>query len=210
MDPSQQPELTNLINDASAGDRDSQEKLWSILYADVRRQAAALVRRKSDDIEPTEVVSAVFLRLQSDKPQKWDNRRHYFGAVARAMQQYLVDEARGRNRLKRGGGRARIPLTIAEGELSDPEPFDEAMLADVFKALDVLEAEKPEFAEVVRLRFLMGMKVDEAAEVTGMAPRTVKKYWRLARAKLLVALEEMGHKVASEDPEPEPENEDGP
>ena len=192
-------QLTLMLNEASAGDADASDRVWNMLYDELRQQAAGLAIKESDDVQPSVIVSEVYLRLFTGKPTQWDNRRHYFGAVSRAMQQYLVDRARSRSRIKRGGDRARIPLTIAVGELADYDAATDGSIPELMRALDRLEADLPHIAEVVRNRYLCGMTVEACANVMGIAPRTVKKYWAFGRAWLRDTMVAAGYALGDDD-----------
>ena len=118
----------------------------------------------------------------------WDDRRHFWGSVGRAMGQFLIDLARTEGRLRRGGGRMRVPIEIAAGELEDVTRALSPGAIAALEALDRLEAESPECAQVARLRFLSGFSIEQTAILLDIAPRTVSKRWNFARAWLRRAL----------------------
>jgi RNA polymerase sigma factor (TIGR02999 family) len=118
----------------------------------------------------------------------WDDRRHFWGSVARAMGQFLIDLARTEGRLRRGGDRVRVPLEVVAGELEDVTRALSPLSIAAIEALDRLERESPECAEVARLRFLSGFSIEQTAIMLDIAPRTVSKRWNFARAWLRRAI----------------------
>jgi RNA polymerase sigma factor (TIGR02999 family) len=186
------PNLTELLNDAGRGDPAAREALWRAIYGDVhaiaaRTCAAEGLRR---DLQPTLLVHEVFLKMfgSSAGMPPWENRRHFWGSVGRAMGQILVDLARSEDTQHRGGGRQRVALDLAAGELTDASRACSPMAAEVVDALDRLEAHSPESAHVARLRYLAGLSVEETAALLGIAPRTVTNRWTYARTWLRRAI----------------------
>jgi RNA polymerase sigma factor (TIGR02999 family) len=184
------PDLTKLLNDALAGDAVAAERAWSEVYAEVRGIAAAAIARESSadavlgDLHPTGLVNEIFLRIGRSPPRAWDSRRHFFGAVSQASEQALVDLGRARRALKRGGGKAPVPLTFVAGELSKPETARHAADFGLPAALDALARDYPRAAEVARLRYMLGLPVAEVARTLGVSESTVEKDWAFARAWL--------------------------
>ena len=177
-------DVTHILTAIDRGDRQAAEELLPLVYAELRCLAAQKLARESpgQSIEATSLVHEAYLRLVNvRKPQDWEGRRHFFGAAAEAMRRILVERARRRLSLKRGGGLAR-------------EPFDEAMIAapaiphDLLaldEALQKLAETDPKAAELVKLRYFTGLTVKQAAEMLGIAPRTADQLWAYARAWLL-------------------------
>ena len=118
------------------------------------------------------------------EPPNFEDRRHLFGSIARVMEQYLIDYARTRGRLKRGGDRKRISLTIAEGELKNLDTVDGDSLEELLKALKKLENAMPRAAEVARLRYISGHTIKQTATALDISERTVDNDWAYAQAYL--------------------------
>jgi RNA polymerase sigma factor (TIGR02999 family) len=160
----------------------SAAELLPEVYAELRRLAAALTVKlqPGQTLQPTALVHEAYLRLVRTTDPGWEGRRHFFGAAARAMREILIEQARRKDSLKRGGGSQRVELT--EG-LALIEPPAEDLLA-LDEAIQQLQAEKPHLAEVVMLRYYTGLSVEETAEVVGRSVPTVVREWRFARAWL--------------------------
>jgi RNA polymerase sigma factor (TIGR02999 family) len=156
--------------------------LLPALYAELRRLAAALTARRApgQTLTPTALVHEAYLRLVKDQDPGWHGRRHFFGAAARAMREILIEQARRKGRLKRGGRRHRVELT--EGVAWIEPPADDLLALD--EALQRLQAEDPLLAEIVMLRYYSGLSVEETAAVVGVSVSTLTRDWRYARAWL--------------------------
>lgn len=187
-------DLTLLLNAAADGDGDAAARAWRAIYDEVRAMAArsCALDAPRASLQPTLVVHELFLKMFGPEVARarWDDRRHFWGSVARAMSQYLIDLARSENAARRGGGRVRVDLEIAAGELSDTTRALSSTAADALEALDRLELVSPETAQVARLRFLSGMSIEQTAAALEIAPRTVNKRWSFAQAWLRRALDE--------------------
>ncbi len=188
----QSQHLTTLLNEAGAGDQAALERVWKSIHREVHEMAvrACSAEGVRAQLQPTLLVSELFLKLYGPGASHtvWDDRRHFWGAIGRAMAQQLIDLARSENRLRRGGGRVRVPLHIAAGELAE---LDRALSPEAIaavEALNQLERISPECAEVARLRFLAGFSIDETSVLLDIAPRTVSKRWKFAQAWLRRAL----------------------
>jgi RNA polymerase sigma factor (TIGR02999 family) len=131
-------------------------------------------------LQPTALVHEAWLRLVGNQKQKWDGRAHFFGAAAEAMRRILIDRARRKRAVRHGGDQQRVDLQ--EADLATPS--DDDQLLAVNDALDKLAAQHKEEAELVKLRYFVGMTNEEAAEVLGVSVRTAKYYWTHARAWL--------------------------
>jgi len=174
--------ITQLLEAAAQGDAAAVNGLWSAVYAELHRLAQAQMAQEGPDcsLQTTALVNETYLRLIGDGHVEWDNRRHFFSAAAKAMRRVLIDDARIRGRLKRGGGQT-------PGTLSDELPVPEEDLAKVLaidEALQRLEQVDPPRAEIVMLRYFAGLSIDETAAALGVSPRTVDTGWRFAKAWL--------------------------
>jgi RNA polymerase sigma-70 factor, ECF subfamily len=175
-------ELTRIIQAASEGDGGAAQQLWTTVYDELHKLARGQLAREGgrNQLDTTSIVHEAYFRLMGDEPVAWQNRRHFFGAAARAMRQIRIDHARKRRRLKRGGGHSPGPLNY------DPPAFDDdpAELLALDEALRTLEKTAPVQAEVVMLRYFAGLDVSETAAALELSPRTINNYWRIARAWL--------------------------
>lgn len=174
--------LTEMLRDWSKGDAQALDRLVPLVYDELRRLARAHLRRERFDntLQPTALVHEAYLRLADRCEVQCSSRAHFFGIAARLMRQILVEHARSRNALKRGGVATRVTLSEAAAF------FDERSL-DLFAlddALDALEQMDPQKARIVELRFFSGMTVEETAEALGVSTATITRQWRLARAWL--------------------------
>ena len=184
--------LTRLLNDSLAGSDAAAAHAWALVYPRVRDIAASALRGESQaqaalgDLHPTGLVSEVFIRIGRSPPLRWDSRNHFFGAVGHACRQQLIDLARLRKALKRGGGEVPVPLTFVARSLPDrsagPEQGEERL--DIGAALAALAREYPRAAEVSRLRYLESCDVGLISEIVGVSLSTVEKDLAFARAWL--------------------------
>lgn len=182
MAPAGSDDVTRLLTAAAGGDPAAVNRLWSAVYEELHRLARYQLARERGrcSLDSTTLVHEAYLRLVGPEPVEWENRRHFFGAAARAMRQIRVDDARRRGSAKRGGNHQ-------PGSLEDPPPFfddDPLEVLAVDEALRALEQVAPRRAEVVLLRYFIGLSVNETAAVLDIAPRTVDEEWRFARAWL--------------------------
>ena len=166
-------------------------ELLERLYDELRRLAQNRLagERAGHTLEATALVHEAYMRLASDDGVLWDSERHFFGAASEAMRRVLVDHARLRGRLKRSAPDLR---RITLGDVVEDEEFQMLEMLAVDEALEKLEGDEPDVAEVVRLRFFGGLTVERVAELTGKSARTVKRDWAWARATLYRSLGEDG------------------
>jgi RNA polymerase sigma factor (TIGR02999 family) len=185
--------LTQVLNAAAAGDKTAAEDAWSFVYDDVRRMAYHALSHEgpATQLQPTLLVHEVFLRIDRHHPDQWDNRRHFFGAVARSIQQYLVDHARHRSAKRRGGGRGKLSLAVVAGELASWDMATSNEISSLVSAMNALDDESPRAAEVARLRYILGLSVRQVSDITGTSERTAKKDWAFARAWLRRSLDQL-------------------
>jgi len=163
------------------------QELLPLVYQELRKLAAhkMALEAPGQTLQPTALVHEAWLRLGADAQPPWKNRAHFFAAAAEAMRRILVERARRRTALKRGGGADRLRLDEAEIPLLAPD--DERLLA-VDEVLEQFAAINPRQAELVKLRFFTGMTFEEAASVLGIAVPTAKEWWAYSRAWLAVAM----------------------
>jgi RNA polymerase sigma factor (TIGR02999 family) len=180
-------DLTQILDAVARGDRQAAGQLLPQVYDEPRRLAAQRLAHQlpGQTLEPTALVHEAYLRLVGGDPGRpWDSRGHFFAAAAEAMRRILVERARSKRRLKRGGGRARVFLDPAL--IAAPEASDDLLALD--EALQKLAAQDTEVAALVRLRYFAGLTNKEAAQALGIAPRTADKRWAYARAWLMAEL----------------------
>ncbi|MCP4759192.1 MAG: RNA polymerase subunit sigma [Planctomycetes bacterium] len=196
MESDEKVRVTRLLDAAGSGDSGAASALWSEVNQELRSMATGLLARERPGatLQPTMVVNEVFLRMWAGKsePPRFKDRRHFFGSAARVMGQFLVDHARSRDRLKRGGGRRPVSLAICDGELSTPDSVDSDEIACLLGALTALELEAPRKAEVAWLRYVAGLSIEQVATVLEVSRRTVIDDWGFAQAWLRRRLAEGG------------------
>ena len=178
--------MTRILDRAQQGDLKAAEELLPLVYEELRKVAAAKMAQEKpgQTLQPTALVHEAWLKLAESNRQQWRDRAHFFGAAAEAMRRILVDRARSKAALKRGGDQPPEELHESRIELAAPSEEVQA----VHEALDGLQAEDPVAAEVVKLRYFVGLTIPEIAELLGMAPRTADRHWAFARAWLKRAI----------------------
>jgi RNA polymerase sigma factor (TIGR02999 family) len=174
--------VTRLLAGVRAGDARAASELFPLVYAELRDLARRRMagERAGHTLQATALVHEAYLKLLGGSAPPWQDRRQFFFAAAEAMRQILIDHARARSGLKRGGGRKRVPLGVVD--LAADDNATEILALD--EAVCRLEKDSPDVAAVVRLRFYAGLSVGETAEALGISPRTVKREWTYARARL--------------------------
>jgi len=174
-------DITRLLQAMRSGDRDAEAELVRLVHPELRRLAAACLRRENPDhtLQATELVNELYLRLVG-RTQQLENSAHFRAVAAQAMRNILVDHARARQTLKRGGEVRRMDI---DGLQIGSPARDEKVLA-LEEALSRLSEWDPRQARVVQLRFFGGMTEEEIGQVLGMSARTVKRDWQQARAWL--------------------------
>ena len=175
-------DVTRILTAISDGDRQAAEQLLPLVYQELRQLAARRLAREKpgQTLQATALVHEAYLRLVGASDVQWDGQGHFFAAAAEAMRRILVENARKKQQLKRGGEFDRVHLGDAELALEGPS---ENILA-VDEALDHLEKVDKVAADLVRLRFFAGLSVEQAATMLGVSPRTADRYWAYARAWL--------------------------
>lgn len=175
-------EVTQILNAVQGGDTKAAEELLPLLYAELRQMAAAKMAGEAagHTLQPTALVHEAWLRLVGGDQRQWPSRAYFFAAAAEAMRRILVDHARRKHSLKRGGEFEREELSESALVLSAPP--DE--LLAVHEALEKLAVQDRPAAELVKLRYFVGMTMEEAASALDMAPRTAERLWTYARVWL--------------------------
>ncbi|MFN0056258.1 MAG: ECF-type sigma factor [Planctomycetales bacterium] len=176
-------DVTTLLSGVQRGDPRAAEELLLLVYTQLRELAVRRLGREKpgQTLQATALVHEAYLRLVSGKVESnWNSRAHFFGAAAEAMRRILVETARRKRRLKRGGGRARLSLNIIAPAVEEMP----CNVLDVDAALSRLAAVHPRKAELVKLRYFAGLTQSEAAGVLGVSTPTADRDWRYARAWL--------------------------
>jgi RNA polymerase sigma factor (TIGR02999 family) len=180
--PSRSPEITQLLVAWGNGDETALDHLIPAVYGELRRIAGNFMRRQSpaNTLQASALVNEAFVRLIDAQGVDWQNRTHFFAVAATLMRRVLVDAARRRNSLKRGGGRLRITLdervAAADGSDTDLVALDEALIR--------LSATNPRLSRIVELKYFAGLTEEQVAETLDLSPRTVRRDWSVARAWL--------------------------
>ncbi len=172
-------DATILLTAVEQGDPTAAEQLLALLYGELRQLAMSKMAHEApgQTLQPTALVHEAWLRLVASKNPKFENRAHFFSAAAEAMRRILIDRARRKLTQRHGGGFERVDL---DGRDFAAPAADEQLLA-VHEVLDLLAKEHPIQAEVVKLRYFVGMTNEETAEALGVSVATVKNYWTFAR-----------------------------
>src|SRR5213083_1255279 len=178
-------EVTRILQSMEEGHPKAAEELLPLVYDELRKLAAARMAHEApgQTLQATALVHEAWLKLAGSNRQQWQGRAHFFGAAAEAMRRILIDKARRKASQKRGGDQPIEELHESRIELRAPS--DEILA--VHDALDALAAEDRMAAEVVKLRYFVGMTIPEIADALGMAPRTADRHWAFARAWLMQA-----------------------
>jgi RNA polymerase sigma factor (TIGR02999 family) len=178
-----QTEITELLRAWKAGDRTAEERLWPVVYSELKRAAHFQMRkeRPSHTLQSDALVNELYLRLVDWQKAEWQNRAHFFGMCARMMRQILVDYAYARGTQKRGAGVQNISLEDV-AIVSESKGAEVLLLDEALKQFATLY---PRQSEVIEMRFFGGLSVEETAEVLNLSPPTVVRDWSFGRAWLL-------------------------
>jgi RNA polymerase sigma factor (TIGR02999 family) len=178
-----QSEITELLQAWKNGDRTAEEKLWPIVYSELKRAAHLQMgqERLSHTLQSDALVNELYLRLIDWRKAHWQNRAHFFGMCARMMRQILVDHAHARGTQKRGGDAQKI--SFEDVAIVSESKGPEVLLLD--EALKHFAGLYPRQSEVIEMRFFGGLSVEETAEVLNLSPPTVVRDWSFGRAWLL-------------------------
>ena len=179
--------VTRILNSAGVDDSEAIGELLPLVYEELRRLAAHQMAHEAPGhtLQPTALVHEAWLRLTGPAAAQFQNRAHFFGAAAEAMRRILIERARRRLAAKRGGG--ALPVDLDEIDIPSPTADDDQLLA-VNEALEKFAALDPRKAELVKLRYFVGLSFDEAATALDIAVPTAKQWWAYARAWLTVEL----------------------
>ncbi len=177
-------DVTRILSDIERGDPKAAGELLPLVYDELRKLAAHRLGRESpgQTLQATALVHDAYIRLVGSADPGWDSRGHFFAAAAEAMRRILVNRARDKRRLKRGGGKRRVDLDFESAAIHLDRPDEDIEALD--EALERLEREDPECAALVKLRFFAGLGQEESARALGLARRTADRHWAYAKAWL--------------------------
>lgn len=183
-------DVTQILAAVRAGDEAASARLFELVYAELRQVAAQKMARESagHTLQPTALVNEAWLRLGADAQPHWQNRAHFFGAAAEAMRQILVDRARRKQAQRRGEGAEHVEL---DG-LQLAGPVEDDQLLALNDALERFSALDPSKAELVKLRYFVGLTTEQAAKVMNISEPTAKRWWAYAKAWLFNELRQTG------------------
>ena len=189
-------ELTVILDRARDGDPKAAEEILPLVYDELRKLAAHRMANEApgQTLQPTALVHEAWLRLIGDSNQQWNGRGHFFAAAAEAMRRILVENARRKRALRHGGDQERVDLAGIEPAA---EPGEERLL-EISVALDELARLDALQAEVVKLRFFVGLKLEEIAALRGVSMKTIQRQWTHARAWLFERIQQ-GNQAARRD-----------
>ena len=181
-------DVTHLLNAIEHGDADAAAQLLPLVYEELRKLAAAKMAKEQpgQTLQATALVHEAWIRLAGGQQQRWDSRRHFFAAAAEAMRRILVEKARRRQRARHGGGLERVD--VDEVEIASGVRQDQLIALD--DALAKLEQEDPQKAEVVKLRYFVGMSNEQTAETLGLSVATIERHWSFAKAWLFKEIQQ--------------------
>jgi RNA polymerase sigma factor (TIGR02999 family) len=180
-------DITSVLDRAREGDPRAAAELLPLVYQELRHLAVSRMAREAgaQTLQPTALVHEAWLRLQGGGDHMWNGRAHFFGAAAEAMRRILIERARHKRAARHGGG--QTPDNIDDLEIASPVPDDEIL--GVSDALDRFSTRDPQKAELVKLRYFVGLTLEEASEVLGVAVPTASRWWAYSRAWLCQEIE---------------------
>ncbi len=183
-------DVTRIIDRVQQGELKAGDELLPMIYEQLRKLAAAKMANEppGQTLQPTALVHEAWLRLSQQSRSNWKNREQFYAMAAEVMRRILVDRARRRRSRKHGGGLERMELDGVEAT----SPVDDDLVLQVHDALERLDGEDHEKAQVVKLRFFVGLESAEIASLLGVSEKTVQRHWAFAKAWLARALEEGG------------------
>jgi RNA polymerase sigma-70 factor (ECF subfamily) len=176
--------VTLLLTQVRDGNQEAANQLIPMIYRELRQMAGAFMRgeRPGHTLQATALVNEAYMRMVGGRPVEWQNRAHFFAIAAHTMREVLLDYARRVRAGKRGGSDAQR-VELDEQFAIAPDKLDDVIAID--EALERLAFIDPRQSRIVELRFFAGLNVEEAAEVMGVSPKTIKREWRSAKAWLL-------------------------
>jgi RNA polymerase sigma factor (TIGR02999 family) len=179
-------EVTHIVDRGQPGEAQAAEELLPLVYEELRKLAALKMASQpaGHTLQPTALVQEACLRLVGSPHSQWQGRAHFFAAAAEAIRHILVDRARRKGRIRHGGGLQRVDLE----HLDLPNPADSDVVLAVSEALDKLAEHDKVSAELIKLRFFVGLPNTEAAKLLGLSERSAKRTWAYARAWLFQEL----------------------
>ncbi|MHC4557693.1 MAG: ECF-type sigma factor [Planctomycetota bacterium] len=175
-------DVTRILNAIEQGDARAADELLPAVYQELRRLAAQKLSQEppGQTLQATALVHEAYIRLVGAEAQNWSGRGHFFAAAAEAMRRILIENARYKQRCKRGGGRQRVDLDNADIAIEDPSTD----LIALDEALAKLENKDKVKSKLVKLRYFTGLTLKQAADILGISPTTAKRHWTYARAWL--------------------------
>lgn len=175
-------DVTRILQSMESGDAKAAEELLPLVYGELRKLAASKMARETPNqtLQPTALVHEAWLRLTGKDDVKWNGRAHFFGAAAEAMRRILIDNARRKQALRHGGDKQRVE--IEDVEIAAPAKEEE--LLAINDALDELAKTDAPKAELVKLRYFVGLTIEESADILGVSVPTARRWWSYARAWL--------------------------
>jgi RNA polymerase sigma factor (TIGR02999 family) len=183
-------DVTRVLEVLNQGDPHAADQLLPLVYEELRKLAASKMANEQPGhtLQPTALVHEAWLRLVGNKNPEFDGRAHFFAAAAEAMRRILIDRARRKRAVRHGGQQQRVDIL----DVDPASPSADDQLLAIHDALDKLAAQDPAKADIVKLRYFVGMTIAEAAEVLGISEPTAKRHWAYARAWLYQEIESQG------------------
>jgi RNA polymerase sigma factor (TIGR02999 family) len=179
--------ITSILHAAQNGDAKAAEELLPLVYSELRRLAAAKMAKEAagQTLQPTALVHEAWIKLVGNQQQGWNGRGHFFAAAAEAMRRILIDRARRRRAARHGGG--EVPVALDRIEIAVPGQEDDWL--ELSDALEKFQAEDKDKASFIKLRYFVGLSLEEAAEVLGVSVPTASRWWSYSRAWLAREIE---------------------
>jgi RNA polymerase sigma factor (TIGR02999 family) len=173
---------TRILDEIQQGKEKAADELLPLVYEELRKLAANKMTKEApgQTLQPTALVHEAWLRLTGSENKNWESRGHFFAAAAEAMRRILIERARAKNRLRRGNRAEHVPLEHVT--IASDDPPDTVLRIN--EALDRLSARDPFKAEVVKMRYFVGLSQDEIAQALGVSVPTIRRHWAIARAWL--------------------------
>ena len=184
-------EFTHILEEVERGNPKAADQILPLVYTELRKLAASKMAGESSDhtLQPTALVHEAWLRLTGNQDLKWEGRAHFFAAAAESMRRILIERARRKHAVRHGGNHQRVEFL--EEDLQAGQ--DDAVLLAINEALDKLAALDHIKAELVKLRYFVGMTIPEASRVLGISEPTAKRYWSFSRAWLYQEIQNPSH-----------------